>query len=335
MTSPVPREATLIITPPAGGLCFAPARNRNRMVRRVNGEEERYRWNAQSPPLLSEGEGWHRSDPSDATSFKAGATCMQRLYGRDWPSGPWIIENGYNPITEEGDDNQAESDYLVVPSQQQWHTRLPQLQAGIDAYHGPLLGLVAFFCHGSSGRIQLGAGMTGAQRRPTETFLESIAEKSLNDLIVIFYACNTARKPNAQTACFAGWVQRQLYEQGLTECVVLGRTTAGNGLTNPHTQRFEGDRSAESEGTWIVPPGDPLWNTWRLALTRQMRDESDEVTENFRYQFPFLEIEQIRAYLETLQPLPENGRRRHRRRRPRHTDVDESIESEPTDGTGS
>jgi hypothetical protein len=312
--TPVPRGTSITIVPPSEGLCFAPQYNRNRVVSRAD-DDVRYAYGADRRPPASSDPLWHRHNASDATGeFRPGAVRFHRLHGAHWSLGPQYIWNGHDPVNDEGDDNQSdENGYAQVAFNNLWVPRLAQIRGLIDAHRGAPYGVVAFFCHGFEHGTQLGPGMkTERWRTETEAFLRALGAKAKNDLLVVFYSCDTAH-PYDNGPSFAGWVQNFLHtECDLRDCVVYGRTTHGVGTTNPNTKRFAGDRSADDAGEWVVPPGDSLFNTWHAALTADLVDADGRPTEDFKCQFPFMTTQEIRDYLGTLS-RPE----RQRRRRPR------------------
>lgn len=143
---------------------------------------------------------------------------------------------------------------------------------------------VTFFCHGLARSIQLGFDIVNVQR-----LARAIRATSLDDVTVILYACSTAsglsRKVPGGDGGFADRLRDALVAEGAKACRVMAHTTPGHCTRNPHVRFFEG--AQHMGGVDVIDSRDDLWRRWAHALRTE-----------YRFDFPFKSIEEIRAFLE-------------------------------------
>lgn len=148
---------------------------------------------------------------------------------------------------------------------------------------------VAIFCHGWLDGIQ--AGFT----RATVGDLSSAIVRATRGQAptVALYCCSTGDDPNDKPleaagtgeGSFADRLRDSLRERGADRCSVFAHTTPAHTTRNPYAIRFDGD--AVSGGYALVPPGHPLWATWKRAMR-----ETD-----LRFRAPWMTIAEIHAEL--------------------------------------
>lgn len=103
---------------------------------------------------------------------------------------------------------------------------------------------------------------------------------------IVLYACSTGSGPGIDgDKGFADTLRDELCTAGAKGCQVDAHVTAGRADANPTVRRFVGPVPAVG-GQYLVDSSDPLWSTWRQALTGRMR-----------WEFPFLTAAEIRARL--------------------------------------
>lgn len=157
-------------------------------------------------------------------------------------------------------------------------------------YDAPL-DTIVFFCHGLRYRVQFGFRL--GRRSSLGKLAATIAEVSVGNVVVPLYCCSTAheKRNNEIATGDGGWADElrdALCKEGAGACRVMGHTTAGHTSRNPHVRFFDGTgmREGGTGGYWVVRPRGPLWRKW----ARLLRTE-------YRYQFPFEELEEIRSRL--------------------------------------
>lgn len=167
--------------------------------------------------------------------------------------------------------------------------RRKQVLAELGNAEAPLE-VVAFFCHGTRGAIQLGFGPVSA-----ETLAKAIAKVSAPDVVVPLYACSTASGGKATTADgpggdggFADLLRDALCRAGATGCRVDAHASVGHATMNPNVRRFAGDGSpiGGHGGVWLVGPKSPVWKGWRQALRGDLR-----------FRFPLMGVGEIHEEL--------------------------------------
>lgn len=146
------------------------------------------------------------------------------------------------------------------------------------------LSLLALFCHGWKGGVQLGPYIEDA-----ETVANTLRGHAAPDLRVVLYACSAGEgiDPDGEGPMPGGeggfadalrdallWVCPQVQIDAHT---VIGHTTR-----NPFVRRFSA-KTAQG-GEWIISPDSPYFGDWRRAL-----HETD-----LRHRYPLMTIDEIR-----------------------------------------
>jgi hypothetical protein len=169
--------------------------------------------------------------------------------------------------------------------------RKPSTHRRVDVLDGLIYGptvtpfrSVSFFCHGLARSLQAGFDLDSVG-----LLAKAIRNVSVADVVVILYACSTASGLSRQSpggdGGFADTLRDRLVEAGARHCRVVAHSTAGHATRNPNVRFFDGP--GDVGGISPVDPGDDLWRRWTHALKT-----------DFRFDFPFMSIDAIRAYLE-------------------------------------
>jgi len=154
--------------------------------------------------------------------------------------------------------------------------------------------VVALFCHGYKGGLQL-----GFRNRHAAALARSIAAIGDKSVRVVLYACDTGRdldrdrrddlKAFGGDGGFADRLRDELCKHGAVDCQVDSHTTAGHATRNPHVRRFEGRGSPiGGVGGYYLVPRKPraMWRAWRTALRTP-----------FRFSFPLMAVGEIHRRL--------------------------------------
>ncbi len=170
-------------------------------------------------------------------------------------------------------------------------TRVDRLQQTLAAIERcSTVSLLALFCHGWKGGVQL-----GPYSQDVEVLVRSLQLRARHDLAICLYACSTADgidpdgdgpAPGGEGG-FADALRDALLRAGIGGAHVDAHTVAGHTARNPYVRRF--DASTAQGGDWLIAPDDPLWSTWRTRL----RDSADPL----RFRFPILTRDEIREEL--------------------------------------
>lgn len=144
----------------------------------------------------------------------------------------------------------------------------------------PSIGItvVAFFCHGTRSRIQL-----GFRAADVATLAGACARLGASDVHVALYACSTGSGPGIDgDGGFADRLRDALCREGAVRCSVLAHVTAGHTARNPFVRIFDGAGSEEggTGGYMPIKQSDPRWARWVEAL----RDPADTL----RYDLPLM-----------------------------------------------
>ncbi|MBS7615482.1 hypothetical protein KEJ18_07135 [Candidatus Bathyarchaeota archaeon] len=148
------------------------------------------------------------------------------------------------------------------------------------------LSAVAFFCHGTSRKIQLGFDLNNVSK-----LANAIAEDNNTDIKVILYCCLTGSGTGTGgDGGFADKLRDCLCCSGATSCRVVAHTTAGHATRNPFVRFFEGmgSKTGGTGGYYPVEPKSKLWQAW----IKKLKEDSE-----FRFKFPFMAIEDIHSEL--------------------------------------
>lgn len=161
--------------------------------------------------------------------------------------------------------------------------RLQQVLAAVERCGS--ISLLAFFCHGWRGGLQL-----GPYSQDVAALVRVLGPRARHDLAVVLYACSAGggtedgpEGPGGEGG-FADALRDALVREGLP-AQVDAHTCVGHTCRNPYVRRFS--RDTATGGAWLVAPDDPLWKTWRA----RMHDT------DLRHRFPLLTPEQIRQEL--------------------------------------
>lgn len=154
----------------------------------------------------------------------------------------------------------------------------------------------AFVYLGHGLRSSLSSAQIGPAQRPA--FVKLLAKKAISKtkLVVTLFACSTGETPRMSKSTngddgFADLLRDDLEVQGFSEGWVDGHTIAAHATMNPYLRRFDLGPGSNVGGDWLVAPTSPLWERWRARLKAPAK------TDPFRFDFPYLSAEQIRASL--------------------------------------
>lgn len=152
---------------------------------------------------------------------------------------------------------------------------------------------VAFFCHGTSKKLQLGFSLNNVH----------VLAKALDDCSVpyddpriVLYACSagSSDQPGGDGG-FADILRDELCLSGRTHNSVDAHTTVGHATKNPYVRRFEGGGTQKGGmgGYYLVTPNSNSWKRWVSLLKATPKNETP-----LRFEFPFLEREALYQILE-------------------------------------
>lgn len=159
--------------------------------------------------------------------------------------------------------------------------------------------VLVFLCHGMHDCLQL--GLSSASPEALEDLARTaaiIARSSIPDLRVILYACSTGRDdapgdtaPGSGENSFADRLRDALCGAGCNYVVVVAHTSSGHATRNPDIRFFQGNGIVAGRvgGETLAYPG-----TAQYAKLKHLLDHTKE----FRFEFPFLTVEAIRARLK-------------------------------------
>lgn len=199
--------------------------------------------------------------------------------GSDW-SGAFRVEAGRTAQLYQVPPQMVQQIDVSRPRRE----RLAQLLAAVDARAE--LDLVALFCHGWTGGVQL-----GPYSADTPALAQVLARRARPGLAVALYACSSGASPEGHPVApggeggFADALRDALVAEGLAGAHVDAHTVVGHTTRNPYVRRFTAGQALGGE--WLIAPDDPLWPRWRLQLR-----ETD-----LRLRYPLMTAEQIRAEL--------------------------------------
>lgn len=144
------------------------------------------------------------------------------------------------------------------------------------------LELVAFFCHGTNKKIQLGFNIANI-----DLLAKAITTSCEHYVTVVLYCCLTGSGSGVGgDNGFADKLRDSLCINGITNCRVVAHTTAGHTTKNPYVRFFDGMGSpvGGTGGYYPVPPHSKMWKTW---INKLRNDET------FRYRMPIMSINEI------------------------------------------
>lgn len=147
---------------------------------------------------------------------------------------------------------------------------------------------IAMFCHGFSARVELGFRIANVGELVSAIQSVKIPGEYAG---FILYCCSTGGGPGKDgDNGFADKLRDAMCQAGETDCVVEAHVTAGHTVRNPNKRRYMGMGSpvGGTGGIYIVSPGSSMWRKWQRALQT-----------DFRFQFHWMTIAQIHAYLIT------------------------------------
>jgi len=155
--------------------------------------------------------------------------------------------------------------------------------------------IVAFFCHGTPRKIQL-----GFNKYTLKALAQVLAWRC--DVRVVLYACLTAKGPGpGGDRGFADELRDAICRAGARYCRVIAHSTKGRADKNPFCRSFDGDGSSVggTGGYYLVnrtlldekgrKVSNPLWPRWVQELGKDMR-----------WELPVLTREEIRERLTAL-----------------------------------
>lgn len=122
---------------------------------------------------------------------------------------------------------------------------------------------LAWFCHGFTRGIQL-----GWDRAHVVELARAIARTGAEPVISLF-CCSTGGGPGVGgDGGFADTLRDALCREGAAGGTILAHAKSGHAARCPYKRRFDGTGSTEGGqgGTWVVPPGSPLWRRWVAAM---------------------------------------------------------------------
>jgi hypothetical protein len=117
---------------------------------------------------------------------------------------------------------------------------------------------VAIFCHGLRRSLQ-----TGHDMRTVGDLAAAIATASGPRVVVALYACSTGATDDG----FAAKLASSLAALGKVGHVDA-HTNAAHTTKNPNVKRFP---FGDPVSRWLVVPGTPMWQPWRIALKGDLR----------------------------------------------------------------
>lgn len=163
--------------------------------------------------------------------------------------------------------------------------RLEQTLAAIE--RASSISLLAMFCHGWKGGVQL-----GPYSQDVEALVRVLGPRARYDLVVALYACSAGGGSEDEPGApggeggFGDALRDALLREGLP-AQVDAHTCVGHTARNPFVRRFT--KATATGGQWLVAPDDPLFPVWRARL----HDADDPL----RFRFPLMTADEIRAEL--------------------------------------
>lgn len=235
----------------------------------------------------------------DAAEFQKGAESFVDYWNSKGSSlKRYIIDNGLD-LSKPLGDNQAQGDGNL------YNDRLNQVLNCLDDYYeqqSEKLSLIAFFCHGWNTGIQLGINNFSRNDNGLSSLADRIKEISRPDVVVVLYACSTAKQNETS---FAAKLRDKLIASphALPCCRVVGHTRRGHSFRTPYIRIFEGIDGIEAKGKDIAP-NIPRGNSLHKKFRKYLDDDSDYPA--FRWAYPLMSIESIHEFLKMANP-PSNA----------------------------
>lgn len=306
------RNSTGVLRPDEAGLIFSPLHYRRHLVDEADaqiptGDPRRERvkqlitehptsrrafWSQQ---WQIDGETLKLKEVGDAREFEKGAIEFRRYYG-GLHTEYFKIDNGLDRGRALGGPHEGEGD------ESSYSDRLGTMLDHINGYTGPTLSFIAFFCHGWKNGFQLGIGVMGAggsRRHPSdvERLVESIKGKARDDLVLVLYACGTAKEDEAS---FAARLRDLMVGEPHPKphCRVVGHYGDGNAYQFPFIRVFEGSDGTGAAGHDIAP-------SIEIRQRLKSRISNASACRGFRWAFPFMTLDAIDAYLADPSPHPQ------------------------------